>query len=216
MVAISAPIIEKKIVVTAVMTATGPLGIAPPCAAHRSGDKIVAMAASRAASLGAMHIVIPLVDNGRLDNAEQSHALHGLLIQRHATLQAQNVHIAFESDLAPNALRDFLEDFPDDRFGINYDIGNSASLGYDPEQEMQAYASRVTNVHVKDRKLGGTTVPLGTGAAKMKEVLQGLSDARYAGNFILQTARAADGDHVGTLARYLAWTLGHLEQHFES
>jgi hexulose-6-phosphate isomerase len=169
-----------------------------------------------AASLGAMHIVIPLVDNGHLDNAEQSHALHRLLIQRHATLQAQNVHIAFESDLAPTALRDFLEDFPADRFGINYDIGNSASLGYDPEQEMQAYAPRVTNVHVKDRKLGGTTVPLGTGAAKMKEVLQGLSDARYAGNFILQTARAADGDHVGTLARYLAWTLGHLEQYFES
>jgi hexulose-6-phosphate isomerase len=169
-----------------------------------------------AAVLGAMHIVIPLVDNGRLDNAQQSHALHSLLMQRHSTLQAHNVHVAFESDLAPTALRDFLADFPTDRFGINYDIGNSASLGYDPEQEMQAYAVRVTNVHVKDRKLGGTTVPLGTGAAKMKEVLQGLRDARYAGNFILQTARAADGDHVGTLARYLAWTLGHLERHFES
>ena len=169
-----------------------------------------------AAALGAKHIVVPLVDNGSLDNAHQAQALHGLLLQRHATLQAHGVHIAFESDLAPSALREFIAGYPADRFGINYDIGNSASLGHDPEQEMQAYAERVTNVHVKDRKLGGTTVPLGTGAAKMKEVLNGLRDAGYSGNFILQTARATDGDHAGTLARYLAWTMGHLEQHLES
>jgi hexulose-6-phosphate isomerase len=169
-----------------------------------------------AGALGARHIVIPLVDNGSLDNLHQSQALHRLLMQRHATLQTLNVHIAFESDLTPVSLRDFIAGYPADNFGVNYDIGNSASLGHDPEQEMAAYAKRVTNVHVKDRKLGGTTVPLGTGAAKMKDVLNGLRDSGYPGNFILQTARATDGDHAGTLARYLAWTLNHLEQHFGS
>lgn len=169
-----------------------------------------------AAALGARHIVIPLVDNGSLDNAQQSQTLNRLLMQRHVTLKALNVNIAFESDLAPVGLRDFIACYPADCFGVNYDIGNSASLGHDPEREMAAYAQRVTNVHVKDRKVGGSTVPLGTGAAKMKEVLNGLRDSRYPGNFILQTARAADGNHADTLARYLAWTQNHLEQHFES
>jgi hexulose-6-phosphate isomerase len=166
--------------------------------------------------LGARIIVVPLVDNGSVDSPQQSRALHSLLMQRHATLQKLSVHIAFESDFEPKTLRDFIADFPTDSFGINYDIGNSASLGYDPEQEMAAYAARVTNIHVKDRKLGGTTVPLGTGAAQMKEVLNGLRDAQYGGNFILQTARAADGDHEAALHRYIAWTLEHLERHFES
>jgi L-ribulose-5-phosphate 3-epimerase len=169
---------------------------------------------SATGAMGARHIVIPLVDNGGLDNVEQARALHRLLMQRHALLQAFNVRIAFESDLAHHALRDFISEYPADCFGINYDIGNSASLGYDPEQEMTSYAHRVINVHVKDRELGGTTVPLGTGAAKMKEVLSGLRDSRYTGNFILQTARAKDGDHASTLARYLDWTYNHLEQHF--
>lgn len=166
--------------------------------------------------LGARHIVVPLVDNGSLDNPQQHRALHRLLIQRHTILQKLDVHIAFESDFKPEALRDFIADFPTDRFGVNYDIGNSASLGYDPEQEMAAYAPRIINVHVKDRKLGGTTVPLGTGAGKMKEVLTGLKEIRYGGNFILQTARAADDDHEAALRRYIAWTLENLERHFES
>jgi hexulose-6-phosphate isomerase len=166
--------------------------------------------------LGAKHIVVPLVDNGSLDTPAQARALHALLLQRHGALRAQGVHIAFESDFAPQALRDFIADYPEDAFGINYDIGNSASLGHDPEQEMEAYALRVINVHVKDRMLGGTTVPLGSGAAKMKEVLVGLKGVRYGGNFILQTARAADGDHAGALRRYFDWTLAHLERHFES
>jgi hexulose-6-phosphate isomerase len=168
------------------------------------------------AALGVKFIVIPLVDNGGLENAQHAHELHQLLMRRLAKLQAGGVHIAFESDYPPAQLRDFIADYPADCFGINYDIGNSASLGFDPEREMQAYSHRITNVHVKDRMLGGTTVPLGTGAVKIREVLVGLKAAQYGGNFILQTARAADGSHERTLARYLAWTEEQLEQHFGS
>lgn len=168
------------------------------------------------AVLGVQYIVIPLVDNGGLETAQQTQDLHQLLLLRQDTLRAGGVHIAFESDYPPAQLRDFIANYPADCFGINYDIGNSASLGFDPEKEMQAYAPRITNVHVKDRVLGGSTVPLGTGAAKMREVLIGLKNAHYCGNFILQTARAADGNHEQTLARYMAWTAEQLELHFGS
>jgi len=91
---------------------------------------------------------------------------------------------------------------PIDCFGINYDIGNSASMGYDPTEEFLAYGSRVFNVHVKDRSLGGATVPLGLGVAQFDLVFERLSRSKYEGNFILQTARAENGDHVGALSHY--------------
>ena len=50
--------------------------------------------------------------------------------------------------------------------------------------------------------LGGTTVPLGAGAADFDTVFAQLARLGYQGNFILQTARAADGDHAGVLSRY--------------
>jgi len=71
----------------------------------------------------------------------------------------------------------------------NYDIGNSASLGFDPKEELEAYGLKILNVHVKDRKLGSTTVPLGTGNAKINYVLQKLQEIGYSGGLTMQAAR---------------------------
>jgi len=165
-------------------------------------------------ALKVKYIVVPLVDNGHLENAKQHNELYRLLMDRIEMLRISGVCIAFESDFPPDKLRDFISTYPADCFGVNYDIGNSASLGFDPEKEMNAYAPRIINVHVKDRKLGGTTVPLGSGAAKVKEVFNGLKDVQYRGNFILQTARAVNCSHEEALVRNLAWTIEKLEAYF--
>jgi L-ribulose-5-phosphate 3-epimerase len=88
---------------------------------------------------------------------------------------------------------------PVERFGINYDIGNSAALDFKPAEEFSAYGARVLNVHVKDRVLGGTTVPLKTGSADFDAVFAALAQKNYQGNFILQTARAAECNHSEVL-----------------
>ena len=106
------------------------------------------------------------------------------------------------SDYPPARLASFIARLPEGVFGINYDLGNSASLGYDCGEELAAYFPHILNVHIKDRVLGGTTVPLGTGNADLPRALGQLSRQGYAGSYILQTARAADGDHAGALARY--------------
>src|SRR6266404_1819247 len=49
---------------------------------------------------------------------------------------------------------------------------------------------RVLNVHVKDRLLGGTTVPLGMGAADLAKTIRLIEQSGYRGQYILQTARA--------------------------
>lgn len=147
-------------------------------------------------------LVIPVVDNGGLENERQEQVLREELGRRHALLQGARVSVVFESDFDAPRLRDFIATFPAEQFGINYDIGNSAALGHDPGDEIEAYGTRILNVHVKDRVRGGTTVALGTGSADLPRVFRLLCEAGYRGNYILQTARAADGDHAGVLGRY--------------
>ena len=81
-------------------------------------------------------------------------------------------------------------------FGINYDIGNSAALNFNPIEEFNEYGKRVQNVHIKDRLQGGGTVPLTTGNANFEVVFNLLHKNRYRGNYILQTSRANDNNHA--------------------
>ena len=154
------------------------------------------------AALGIRYVVVPLVDNGSLETGAQETELRQKLLELVATLRDFGVAIIFESDFEPQRLARFIASFPVAAFGVNYDIGNSAALGFDPAKEIASYGARILNVHVKDRLLGGTTVPLGSGNADFPTVFRALRRARYTGNFILQTARAADGNHAGALCRY--------------
>ena len=158
-------------------------------------------------SVGIRILVVPLVDNGRLDTRAQEDALVDFLLSQEGHLQSCGVSVIFESDFVPSELARFISRLPSDKFGINYDIGNSAALGYSPLEEFEAYGERIVNVHVKDRLLGGTTVPLGTGNAQFEDVFAALARQKYQGKFILQTARATDDSHLQTLCRYRDMTL---------
>jgi hexulose-6-phosphate isomerase len=163
------------------------------------------------AALRIQFVVIPLVDNGKIEAPKQTEMLLRTLLDRAASLSRQGIKIVFESDLPPAELAQFIAKFPHEIFGINYDIGNSAALGFDCREEIAAYAPRILNVHVKDRLRGGTTVPLGTGSAELTKAIRLIENSGYSGQYILQTARAADGDHAGALARYLGMTMQWIE-----
>lgn len=165
------------------------------------------------AALGIQYVVVPLVDNGRLETRAQEDRLIGFLQHCAVELARLNVKIVFESDFSPVELGRFIERLDSKVFGINYDIGNSAAQGWRPHEEFAAYGHRILNVHVKDRVLGGTTVPLGTGAAQFEAVFAELGRLHYQGNYILQTARAHDDQHAEALARYRDMTLHWVREH---
>ena len=75
-------------------------------------------------------------------------------------------------------------------------------MGYSVEEEFKAYGNKIMNVHVKDREYRGTTVPLGEGNANFNKVFERLGSFNYKGNFILQTARAIDDNHLSPLMHY--------------
>lgn len=164
------------------------------------------------AAVGIEMIVVPLVDNGKLENDQQEDALVAFMLDQADLFQKLRLRIIFESDFVPDNLARFIDRLPAETFGVNYDIGNSAALGFNPEAEFAAYAPRIMNVHIKDRIRGGTTVALGSGNADFPAIFSLLRDASYGGYFIMQTARAENGDHAGALSRYIGqietWTKG--------
>ena len=149
--------------------------------------------------IGINIIVIPLVDNGSIDNKFQEDELVTFLLGNIEYFKDRSIKIAFESDQSPVKLLKFINQFPKSIFGINYDTGNSASLGFNPIEEIDTYGSRILNVHIKDRKFGGPSVPLFDGDANFADIFSKLNLEKYSGNYIFQTARAKDGKHLDLL-----------------
>ena len=162
--------------------------------------------------VGIIILVFPLVDNGSIKTLVEKTKLFDGLIELEPVLDELGITVCFESDLDPGSLKEFIDELNPAHFGINYDIGNSAATGYDPVEEIGLYGKRILNLHVKDRKLSGTTVPLGEGNAKLELVFRELAKAGYKGNYILQTARAVDNDHAGVLKKYKAMSESFLSK----
>ena len=180
----------------------------------RTGLQSDFLAISRACSaVGIEMMIVPLVDNGRLETAEQESVLIDFLLAQQSFLIKQRLKIIFESDFTPTELARFISRLPVEQFGINYDIGNSAALGFNPKEEFAAYGARVVNVHVKDRVLAGTTVPLKTGSANFDAAFSAFAQRNYQGNFILQTARAPEGNHSEVLGSYRDMTQQWMKQY---
>lgn len=164
--------------------------------------------------IGIKFIVIPLVDNGAIESNQQKNILIDELIKRVKILEDLDLQILFETDFKPKDVLDFIDLLPHKFFNINYDIGNSASLGFDPYEEISTYGHRIMNVHIKDRLFMGTTVPLGLGAANFDHVFSELSRVNYAGNFILQTARDENKRHITAIQNYHLYTKELLIKHY--
>ena len=160
--------------------------------------------------IGISQIVVPLVDDGAIGSDEEMEVLRNFLLSLVPKLAKFDIRVIFESDFAPQELAKFIATYPATVFGINYDIGNSAALGFNVDEEFGCYGDRITNVHVKDRLLGGTTVALGEGNADFEAVFRQLSSIAYKGNLILQTARAVDNKHAVALKCYRDMVLGYM------
>ena len=160
--------------------------------------------------LGIKYIVVPLVDNGSIETSSHLDAFFSFFNRNEEILKENSVKIIFESDYEPFKLKDFMDNLDQKIFGVNYDIGNSAALGFDPTEEFVAYGNRIMNVHVKDRPLGGTTVPLGEGDANLALVFQLLNDYSYEGNYILQAARS--GNEISLAKHNLKFVNNYLSE----
>jgi L-ribulose-5-phosphate 3-epimerase len=149
---------------------------------------------------GIRHIVLPFVDDAAIGSEADTQLVARALREGAAWARRHDVELHVESSLPPHELRALIEAVDAPEVRINYDTGNSASLGYDTTEELAVYGDLIGSVHVKDRLRGGGTVPLGEGDADIPRTFAALRTRGYAGNLILQVARGRRGDESGWAA----------------
>ena len=163
--------------------------------------------------IGINRMVIPFVDASRIDTQDEFDGVV-MLLQR-VLEQTRKSRDRDSSGNIPGpgpVCRTSDPDCLTRCLKVNYDSGNSSSLGYAPREEFAAYGERVGSVHIKDRLLGASTVPLGTGDADFPALAEGLRKVAYKGDFILQVARGTSGDEVAWARQNRAFVLKHFCQ----
>ena len=146
--------------------------------------------------LGIQNIVIPCVDQSSIQDESKRSKFLEVLSTIIPDAEQCGVNFSLETDLNVKEFGDLLTKLDSPRITVNYDIGNSASHGYDHNEELDAYGERISDVHIKDRKLGGGSVKLGTGNANIPNFLKLLKKFDYYGPFIMQAYRDDEGINV--------------------
>jgi hexulose-6-phosphate isomerase len=185
-------------------------GISPTAQSH--SVELLSRLIDAAADIGARRVEIPCVDHASLRTEEDKRQVVEAVGRCLGRAEQADIEVVFETSLPPEEFRDFLLRFRHPLIKANFDSGNSASLGYEPVHELRALGNLISNIHIKDRLLHGTTVPLGTGNADFPAIFSTLAEIRYQGPFILQTAR--DPDDVGVALRYRDLVKSYLAAHF--
>jgi hexulose-6-phosphate isomerase len=166
----------------------------------------------RAQRAGIRHVVLPFVDASRIDTEAEFRQVIGALRSVFPTAEATNVELHLETSLPPARFAALLAELPHPLLKVNYDSGNSASLGYSVVEEFAAYGDRIGSVHIKDRVRDGGTVPLGQGDADFPALFAELKRLGYANNFVLQVARGLPGDEVSWARNNASFVAGHLQK----
>jgi len=118
-------------------------------------------------------------------------------------LNMNKIEIHFETSLSPTLESEFISKLDHKQTKICFDMGNSASLGYAPEQVLNSIAPYLGSVHIKDRLLDGGSVPLGEGAVDFSKIFSILNEIDFSGFFSLQAFRDKNSDNIELLKNYL-------------
>jgi len=166
---------------------------------------------SRCKMAGITRVVLPFVDKSRIENDDETEEARAILQSLFPSAESSKIELHLETSLSPESFAGFLMQCQSPFVRVNYDSGNSASLGYQVKSEFAAYGDRIGSVHIKDRKLGAGTVPLGIGDADFLSVFRGLAELNYRGDYVLQIARSEPGDEVKWITRNRIWIAAQIE-----
>jgi L-ribulose-5-phosphate 3-epimerase len=175
----------------------------------QESQKVLKTLIHHGVQLGISDIVIPCVDQSSLVDEEAKQRFIENILSSIKLAEKAKINLSLETDLAPIPFLELLKQLGHSRITVNYDTGNSASLGYDPEEELSTYGSYISDVHIKDRTYKGGSVILGTGDTKFESFFRALSIVNYQGPFILQAYRDDEGKAI--FKKQLAWIKQYIE-----
>lgn len=150
-------------------------------------------------------LVLPIVAEAGAFTEEKMENLVSQLNGAQSAIADLGKMVAIECEFQVPIIRKLLDELDPSIYGVNFDMGNSAALGNNAAEEITACGDRIFNVHIKDRILGGKTVPLGQGSVDFKVVSKSLQDIGYAGNMIMQAARDFNRPEAQVISEYISF-----------
>ena len=152
-----------------------------------------------AKEIGVKAIEIPILDNSSIKTDSEEKKFRASITQCLNQAKISKMTLALESDFPPVKFLKLLNSFKSPLVKAIYDTGNSVALNYQPNEELPLIGKFISHVHIKDRKIAGSTVALGTGAANFPNIFSYLKKIGFAGNFIIQAARGKEGQEEKTV-----------------
>ena len=159
-------------------------------------------------------IVIPCVDQSSLKTKKEIDVFVKQITKIIPRIEKANINLSLETDLAPKPFIELLDKLNSKNITINYDIGNSAALGFDPIEELEAYGNKISDIHIKDRVLNGGPIVLGECNADFYRFFDKLKEFDYNGPFIMQAYRDDEGLEI--FKKQLLWIKKVMQDCYES
>ena len=154
-------------------------------------------------NIGFKQIIFPLLEENAINNSNDMDIFLKIFSDDIlSVLNLNKIEIHFETSLPPISELEFISKLDHNQTKICFDMGNSASMGYDPADVLNRIAPYLGTVHIKDRLLDGDSVPLGEGAVDFSKVFSILNEINFSGYFSFQAYRDKNSNNTELLSLY--------------
>lgn len=162
----------------------------------------------QARSVGASMVLIPVLEAAAIRNASDRAELKACLREPLALARSVEVRLGLETELPASEYLRLVEEIGHESVAVYYDVGNAAAKGYDVVADVRCLGKYLHGVHVKDRILGGQSVPLGQGQVDFARFFYALAEVGYSGAVVLEAVYGNDyledaKRHLGFVHHYL-------------
>ena len=152
--------------------------------------------------LGIPRLALSLEDNSSLLNKNDVRDAISCLKIITKKAEKYNLIVSLETSLSVINIKELIKKVGSKILKINFDLGNSCSLGEDTSNAILELNKHIYSIHIKDReKLFGTTVPLGKGDVDFIKCFKSLKKINFEGNIVIQGARG--NNNIKTAKNYL-------------
>ena len=155
---------------------------------------------------GFKNIIFPILEENNIDSTKKFKKCIDIFKENILDdLNEFNIQIHFETSLTSEKERKFLKELNHDKLKICFDIGNSASYGYEPRSTINEISEFLGSVHVKDRLLDGPSVSLNNGIVNFKKVFKTFDEINFSGPLSYQIYRNMLTDNIYLLKQSLTF-----------
>jgi L-ribulose-5-phosphate 3-epimerase len=152
---------------------------------------------------GIKNIVLPFVDESSISSILREPKVIDSLRRIIDFFEEVEIECSLELDLPPDDILELVYCLNSEFIKINYDIGNSAALGFDCSEELNKYGHLINDIHLKDRILRGGPVFFGKGSSNFDCLFEFIYENEFSGPIIMQSYRDEEGLEI--FEKQLIW-----------